>query len=504
MSTVFARLWGDHPRALPTLFLTEMWERFSYYGMRALLVLYLVNALELERANALEIYASYTALVYLAPILGGYLADRWLGIRRAVLIGAIVMALGHFAMAIPALLFPALGLLIAGNGFFKPNMTALVGALYAQGDQRRDSGYTIYYMGINLGAFLAPLVAGTLGEKFGWHYGFSAAGVGMVLGLLVFMQGQRYFGSAGLPPGRSGSGGNSLTRQDWGVILVTALATVLAVALLVALGPLLAPAWQGLAPGLRLLLVLGVIGAYWLGMRRWRTVSAQPQHRLSRGERNRIVAILIMALFVVFFWMGFEQAGGTMNLFADQLTDRVVLGWEIPATYFQAINPLLILLLAPLFAVFWLRLDRSRFALSAPAKQGIGLILLGLGFGVLALAQARAEAVGQVGPQWLLAVYFLHTSGELFLSPIGLSMVSRLAPVHLVSMLMGLWFIAIAVASYLAGTLEALLAGTGLPLYGFLLASSVGAGVFLLLLTPWLKRLMQDSDEALGYGNWGG
>jgi len=480
---------GRHPPGLATIFLTEMWERFSYYGMRALLVLYLVNALDLAREDALQIYATYTALVYLTPVLGGYLADRWLGTRRAVAIGAIVMAMGHFAMAFPALLHLALGLLIAGNGFFKPNMTTLVGALYRDGDPRRDSGFTIYYMGINLGAFLAPLVAGTLGEKLGWHYGFAAAGIGMVAGLLIFLKGQRHFGAAGLPPGRDPLRG--LGAGDWWVIGVSSAATLALVAVLVAALPLLAPAWNGLGPLLQAGIAALIIGLYALAARLWRRWRrSTPPRRLDRIERERVAAIAVMGVFVVFFWMGFEQAGGTMNLFADKRTDRVILGWEMPATYFQAVNPLLILMLAPLFSLLWGRLDRSPYGLSAPAKQGLGMVVLGLGFLVLAIADQHAQAVGRVSPLWLLAVYLLHTTGELLLSPIGLSMVTKLAPARLVSLLMGLWFTAIALANYLAGTLEEALAGSGIPLYWFLVGSSTGAGLLLIALSPLLHRLM--------------
>jgi len=341
--------------------------------------------------------------VYLAPVLGGYLADPGLGLRRAVIIGAIVMALGHFAMAVPSLLNIRLGLLIAGNGFFKGNRTALVGALYPPGDARCDAGYTV----------LAPLVAGTLGETWGWHWGFTAAGVGMVAGLIVFLAGQGRLGRAGLPAGQARLGG-----RDWGLILGFSAVTTAGVAAGVTRWPELTAAWGAL--------------------------------------------------------------GGT---------DRDLFGWEMPATDFQSINPLLILLLAPGFAVLWSRWDHSRFVRSAATKQGLGMIILGLGFAVLAAADARAEAVGPVSPLWLLAVYALHTTGELFLSPIGLSMVSRLAPARIVSLMMGIWFIAFALANDLAGNLKALLAETGLPLYGFLVMSSVGAGVLLILLSPFLRWL---------------
>lgn len=464
-----------HPPGLRTLFLTEMWERFSFYGLRALLVLYLVNQLDYARADALAVYATYTGLIYFTPILGGYFADRWLGARRAVFIGGIVMALGHFAMAFPPLLYPALGLLIVGNGFFKPNISTLVGALYPAGDARRDGGFTIFYMGINLGAFLAPLVCGTLGEKFGWHYGFAAAGFGMVAGLAIFAWGQRRLGHA------------ALSASDWRVVALVTAAAVSLVAVAVTIWPLLRGAWSGLSPfaagTLALALALALLAGPNLVLRR-----STPA--LTRDERGRIAAILIVAVFVICFWMGFEQAGGTMNLFADKLTDRVMFGWEMPASWFQAINPLLIIALAPFFAMLWTRLDQSHRAPSSVVKQALGMIILGLGFVVLAIGQEHADAVGKVSPLWLFAAFAFHTVGELLLSPIGLSMVTKLAPARLVSLLMGIWFAAIATASYLAGILESLLAGSGIPLYWFLVGSSVGAGVLLLLLAPLVHRLM--------------
>ncbi len=472
-----------HPKALPMLFLTEMWERFSYYGMRALLVLYLVNALHYERKDALALYGTYTALVYLTPIVGGYLADRYLGRRKAILIGGLTMALGHFAMAFEPLLYLALGLIIIGNGFFKPNISTLLGSLYQAHDPRRDGGFTIFYMGVNLGAFLAPLVAGTLGEKVGWHYGFAAAGVGMLVGLIQFTLGQKNLGNQGLPPGKS-----RLETIDWIHIGLFAACMIPLVYFFLAAWDTLSPYWRALDGRMQLLLVVAVIGALWFGAsRRGPKEGVEP---LTREEILRIVAIFIMGLFVVFFWMGFEQAGGTMSLFADQQTDRVVFGWEIPASYFQAINPLAIVALGPLLSMMWTRIDSSRFAIPTPAKMGLGMIILGLGFIVLAIAASRAQAVGKVGPEWLVMVFVIHTVGELFLSPIGLSMVTKLAPMRLAAMLMGMWYMANFVANYLAGSLEEMLTTTQIPLYWFLVGSSIGAGIVLLLITPLLKKLM--------------
>jgi len=473
---------SGHPKALPLLFLTEMWERFSFYGMRALLVLYLVNALHYERKDALALYGLYTGLVYLTPIIGGYLADRYLGRRKAILIGGLTMALGHFAMAFEPLLHLALGLLIIGNGFFKPNISTLLGSLYAPNDPRRDGGFTIFYMGVNLGAFLAPLVAGTLGEKVGWHYGFAAAGVGMLAGLLQFTLGQKKLGDAGLPPGKS-----RLDARDWTHIFVIAACMIPLIYLIIGAAGVSAPYWNGLGGIGQLVLVVAVIAVLWFaGSRR----SKGGAESLTKEEWSRIVAIGIMGLFVVFFWMGFEQAGGTMSLFADKQTDRMVFGWEVPASYFQAINPLAIVALGPLVSMMWTRLDSSRFAIPTPAKMGLGMIILGLGFIVLAFADSRAQVVGKVGPEWLVMVFVIHTVGELFLSPVGLSMVTKLAPTRLAAMLMGFWYMANFVANLLAGSLEAMLKSSGIPLYWFLVGSSIGAGAVLLAITPVLKKLM--------------
>jgi POT family proton-dependent oligopeptide transporter len=463
------------PPALAMIFFTEMWERFSYYGMRALLVLYLVNALGYERSNALTLYGIYTGLVYLTPIIGGYLADRYLERRKAVLIGGITMALGHFAMAFPPLLHLALGLLIIGNGFFKPNMSTLLGALYREQDPRRDGGFTIYYMGVNLGAFLSPLIAGTLGEKVGWHWGFASAGVGMCLGLAQFVYGQHKLGNAGLPKGK-----DRLDGRDWLEVLAISLAAIPAVYLAMALWSVVGPLWSVVPTSLSISLPVVLLIGLLFYIRRSCPVE----------EFHGSIAIMIMGLFVVFFWMGFEQAGGTMNLFADKQTDRLFFGWEIPATYFQAINPLTIVALGPVFSALWTRLDQSRYALPTPAKMALGMIILGLGFIVLAIADAQTAGGAKVGPQWLFIVYILHTMGELCLSPIGLSMVTKLAPVRLMALMMGVWYTANATANYLAGILEDLLKGSSFPLYWFLVASSIGAGLLLLLITPWLKKLM--------------
>ncbi len=470
-----------HPKGLKILFFTEMWERFSYYGMRALLVLYLVEGLQVPREQALKIYALYTALVYLTPIAGGYLADRWLGRFRAVLTGGIVMAMGHFTMAFPEYLHLALGLLVIGNGFFKPNISTLVGGLYEHDDPRRDAGFTIFYMGINLGALMSPLVCGTLGEKVGWHYGFAAAGVGMVIGVAVFSFGQRRLLSDLRHQTQA-----FFDHRDWLVVAGASLASLATAAIVVYQWPVAEQFWRGLRHWQRGLLIAVLLAPLFY---RRRNATRAP---LNAQDLRHILAIVILGIFTVVFWMGFEQAGGTMNLFALENTDRNIFGWEIPASNFQSLNPLLILILAVPFSVLFMVTDQTRFALSTPAKMANGLIILGLGFALLAVANERAEVIGRVSPLWLVGVYLLHTIGELFLSPIGLAMVTRLAPLQLASLLMGVWFTGVAIANYLAGTLESILQQYDMPLYWFLVSASFGAGLLLLMLTPALKRLMRE------------
>jgi POT family proton-dependent oligopeptide transporter len=469
------------PRGLAVIFFTEMWERFSYYGMRAILVYYLTQSLKFTRADALAMYGVYTGLVYVTPVFGGWIADKYLGLRRGAVVGAAVMVLGHFAMAVPSLLHAALGLLIVGNGLFKPNTSSMVGELYdGPGDPRRNGGYTIFYMGINLGAVVSPFVCGTLGERYGFHYGFAAAGVGMAIGLATLVAFQRALGGAGLREGQAPVGARDLPPM---------LAWTAGCVALVWLGLLAWPAVGAVLHGLPtaattaigLLMVLGFL--------------AIPIGKTETpAERSRVLALCVLVLFVIFFWMGFEQAGGSMSLFALKQTDRRFGGWEMPASWFQSVNPGEIILFAPLFSILWLRLDRSRFRLSDVAKQGLGMIVLGLGFIVLYLAQRRADAAGPIGPQWLLLVYTLHTLGELMLSPVGLALVSRAAPHRIAGLVMGVWMLSSGVANYYAGTLESLLNGTGIPPYLFLIGSSIGMGVVLLLLTPVLNRMLERRD----------
>ncbi len=474
------------PPGIKVIFFTEMWERFSYYGMRALLVLYLVNALGYSRDNALALYGIYTGLVYLTPLIGGAVADRILGKRRAAIVGGVVMMLGHLAMAFEPLLYYALGLIIVGNGFFKPNTTSMVGELYrGEDDPRRAGGYSIFYMGVNLGAFLAPLVAGTLGEKMGWHWGFGAAAVGMAAGLVQFCWQQPALGRSGLMPHQG-----PVTFQDAPLIAMWSAGCTAFVVGAYQLWKIVGPAFGSLPTLAQVAIAVGGLGGaiWWIIKPDAKDAGHAP---LTGAEWGRVISIVIVMVFVIAFWTGFEQAGGTMALFADQNTQRMVGSFEVPASWFQSINPLVIVALAPVFALLWTRLDQSRYKMGDTLKQALGMVVLGLGFIVMAMAQGIADTGVKVGMHWLAIVFVIHTLGELMLSPVGLSMVSRVAPAKVLSLMMGVWFLSSAAANYLAGVMEQMLHGSGYALYPFLAAFAIGAGVLLAFLSPLLERLMK-------------
>jgi POT family proton-dependent oligopeptide transporter len=485
-----------HPPGLYALFTTEMWERFSYYGMRALLVLYLTKAIGFNRPDALRIYAIYTGLIYLTPLIGGRLADRYLGQRKAIFIGGILMALGQFVLTQRELLNLGLGLLIVGNGFFKPNISTMVGTLYPKGDHRRDGAYTIFYMGINLGAFLAPLVCGWLGERIGWAAGFASAGIGMTLGLLTFVFTQRLLQGTGLPPGREAASDARLGAQDW--IEIAALAAVIlalvygAIQSWTFLGPLWSPAWlssTALAITYRGAILVGILALFLYATAPKTSCGVDASEEpFTAVDWQRIGVIVIISLFSIVFWMGFEQSGGTLNLFADEKMDRTLFGVEIPASYFQAVNPVFIITLAPAFAILWTELARRRFPLPSVTKQGLGLILLGSAFVVMYFADQRART-GRVSPLWLIAVYFIFTVAELFISPIGLSLVNKLAHPRVASLMMASWFLCTAAANYLAGIMEETVHHYGWNLWVFLGIMALVPGLLLLALTPVLVRM---------------
>jgi POT family proton-dependent oligopeptide transporter len=445
-----------HPRGLFLLFTTEMWERMSFYGMRALLVLYLTDATRggfgWEKGDALSLYGWYTGLVYVTPLLGGWLADRVLGQRRAVVIGGVLMMIGHFLMAVPDLppsllfgvpravpLYLALGFIMAGNGLFKPNISVLVGQLYAPGDGRRDSGFTLFYMGINLGALLGALICGTLGERVGWGYGFAAAGVGMALGLGLFLwQAGPLLGGIGL----------RATEADRRQIAAA------------------------------------------------RAAADGEPDGLTGIELQRIAVILILSFFVIFFWAAFEQAGGLMTLYTDEKVERHVGSFLIPTTWFNMVNSGLIILMGPLFSALWTGLARRRLDPPVPLKMALGLVLMSLGFVFMIGASQQADAEGKAALGWVVAAYAFHTMGELCLSPVGLSVVTKLAPARLVSLLMGIWFLSTAIANKLAGVVgsQAESAGEFAVFLGIVIATGA-AGLVLAALSPVLVRMMHGADQ---------
>ncbi|MDG3003693.1 peptide MFS transporter [Paludisphaera mucosa] len=488
----------SHPPGLYALFTTEMWERFSYYGMRALLTLYLMKAIGYQEDGALEIYAIYTGLAYLTPLFGGRIADLYLGQRKAVFVGGILMALGQFTLMRPDLLSLGLGLMILGNGFFKPNISVMVGSLYAPDDLRRDGAYTLFYMGINLGAAISPWVTGYLANQFGWGYGFAAAGVGMILGLFVFLFTQRTLQGVGLPPGREATPRATLTFRDW--IQVTAVAASLAVAVYGAIEVwptirfLWSPSWlpAGFASfAYKAAILVGIVVLFLLATERKADEEMEALHQpFTAADWQRLGVIVVMSLFSVLFWMGFEQSGGTLNIFADQKVDRVVFGREVTTEVFQSINPIFIIVLASAFAALWTSLARRGVRIPSVAKQGVGLMLLGLALVVMYYAEQRAGVVGRVSPLWLVAVYFIFTVAELFVSPIGLSLANKLSHPRIASLMMAFWFLCTAAANYMAGIVKyEIVQPNGYNLWIFLAAMSFFPGLLLLALTPVLVKM---------------
>lgn len=434
------------PKGLYLLFNVEMWERFSFYGMRAILVLFLTShagGWGWSKEDASHLYAWYTGLVYLTPLLGGYLADRVLGTHRAIIIGSFIIAAGHFCLAVPgkATFFVGLALIVLGTGFHKSNISTMVGQLFKQGDRRRDGAFTIFYMGINTGAFLGPLICGALAESgtFGWHWGFAAAGVGMVIGTIVYLvYKRRFLGDIGdVPAARARVGGHAAADEP-----------------------------------------------------------------LTREDKERIAAIAIMAFFNIFFWSAFEQAGSSMTFFARERTDRDVFGlFEMRISWFQSLNPIYIILFAPLFARVWTLLGKRGREPSTPVKFALGQFLVAAGFVVMIFGALGSESGARVSWAYLLFAYMLHTFGELCLSPVGLSMVTKLAPAKFGSLMMGLWFFSWFLADLLAGVLAGMVEkiekghlvnvlGGQADFFLIFVAAPTFAGVLLLILAPTIRRLM--------------
>jgi POT family proton-dependent oligopeptide transporter len=481
------RAFFGHPRGLSTLFFTEMWERFSYYGMRALLILFMTAApatggLGFDTATAGAVYGLYTSMVYIACLPGGWLADRLIGQRNAVLYGGIFIASGHFSMAVPSLTTFYLGLLliVIGTGLLKGNISVLVGQLYRADDNRRDAGFSIYYMGINIGAFIAPLVCGYLGQEVNWHLGFAAAGIGMVLGLVQYVFGARFLGEAGLrpAPAKSAAEAERIGRQAklWSGIGAAALVTF---AILIYTGVLpLTPTQVADAAGYGLLITVVVFFGWLFFAGDW-----------TPAERRRLYAIGVFFLAAALFWSEFEQAGSTLNLFADRSTQTSILGWEFPSSWFQSANALFIIMFAPVFALLWVRLG-SREPIT-PIKFALGLIGVGLGFAILMPPAQAAESGQLVSPWWLIGTYLIHTWAELCLSPVGLSSMTKLAPARAAGLMMGVWFLGSSVGNFIGGRLASFYEAFPLPsLFGAVAAFGIVSGVLMLIFSRTIKAWM--------------
>lgn len=492
------KTWAGHPRGLATLFLTEMWERFSFYGMRAILVLAMVAAVEgdnpglgLSREAATAIYGLYTAAVYLASLPGGWIADRLIGQRNAVFWGGLIIAGGHFAMAVPteATFYIGLTLIALGTGLLKPNVSALVGELYGpDAGARRDAGYSIFYMGINTGAFIGQLICGYLGEKVGWHYGFGAAGIFMLLGVVQYRWYGSYLGEIGLRPVSSGDAAvdGRVRRRGWTAVGVFAGALALVVAAALA-GVVVFDALR-LAQGTGILIV--TIAVAYFGY-------VLLFGGLDAAERRRVGVIAVLFVGAAMFWSGFEQAGSSFNLFAQDYTDRMILGWEMPASWLQAVNPLFIILLAPFFAALWINLGRRNLNPSTPVKFSLGLIQMGIGFVVLYFASLHVVQGDKVAPAWLILTYLFHTTGELCLSPVGLAAVNKLSPKRYQGQMFGIWFTASALGHLIAGLLAGHLSDdtniAEMPdRFLFVFMTTAGAGLILLVFTRPIRRWMGD------------
>ena len=479
---------AGHPKGLYVLFLAEMWERFSYYGMRALLIFYLVQHWLFSDSEASVIYGAYTALVYITPVIGGYLADKYLGQRKAVLFGAILLTFGHFFMAFEGdgsqadpvinVFWLALALIIVGSGFLKANISVIVGQLYPRTDVRRDAGYTIFYMGINVGAATASIICGYLGQTYGWQYGFGLAGIGMLVGLIFFVLGKPLLRGRGeaKDPVRLRSNVGGLKLEWW--MYVAGLGMV-------------ALCWLAIQYQDLVGVVLGVFGGGLVLYVLYTAVAKLPS-----DERDRIFAAMFLILTSIVFWALFEQAGSSLNLFTDRHVDRQ----GVEASMFQSINAIYIILLAPVFAGLWQWLGRRGKEPSTPLKFGLGVVQVGLGFLVLVWG---AEAVGINVPTpviFIFLIYLLHTTGELCLSPVGLSAMNRLAPAHMASLIMGTWFFASATGNFAAGLIAAATGAEGvgeeagkavvLDVYSTVGWTAVAIGVGVMVVSPLVKKLM--------------
>lgn len=495
-----------HPKGLFILFFTEMWERFSFYGMKALLIFYLTKYHLFSDDAGYLIIGSYAALGYAAPVLGGYLADKYLGFRKAIIFGGILLVLGHIGMAFEGnaatqsvtgeiardefalqVFYFSLAFIIVGVGYLKANISSLVGELYTQGDNRRDSGFTIFYMGINLGSFLASILCVWLGETYGWGYGFGAAGVGMILGLITFVAGTKFFNGKG-----ESSDVVALNKKQFGIkteyliYILSVFSTILV--------------WQMVQRHkvveniLLISLSISLIFILYFGFK-----------KVDKIARERLFSLTVLIVFSTVFWALFEQAYTSLNLFADRVLDTTFLGVQWKAGQFLSLNSLFIISLAPLFAWLWIKMGKNNP--NTAIKFSLSLILVGLGFGSLMLG-SNISGTGQVAAIWLVLLYLLHTMGELCLSPVGLSAVTKLSPAKIVGFMMGVWFLATASSEYIAVLLAKLssvdkdadfmtIKTAYYDLFELLFYIGVGTGVLLLVLSPLIKKYMHGVDKEL-------
>ena len=480
-----------HPVGLGNLFFTEMFERFSYYGMRALLVLFMTastvdGGLGYDVAKSSLIYGLYTSLVYLVNLPGGWIADRLLGQRRSVLVGGIIISLGHFTMAVPGTTFfyIGLGLIIIGTGLLKPNISVMVGQLYTEHDVRRDAGFTIFYMGINIGAFAAPLVCGYLGENIDWHLGFAAAGVGMVIGMILYVLMGKNLGEIGhLAPDAEAEKPESSRLFGIGIAATLGLFALIYALSAVGLYELNETTITRIYSVILIAIVVGLFG--WLFTRSYWTDL----------ERKRLYLIGMLFFGASMFFLAFEQAGSSLNIFANESTERGFLGLEIPASFFQSINALFIFTIAPFVAMIWTMLGRRNQDPSSPVKFGIGLVLVGLGFVVMIGASAASASGALVSPMWLVLTYLLHTLGELTLSPVGLSAMTKLAPARVSSLMMGVWFLGASVGNFMAGIVSSFSASLeGPSFFGFIAAISILSGLIFFFAAGPFKKMMARAE----------
>jgi POT family proton-dependent oligopeptide transporter len=478
-----------HPRGLATLFFTEMWERFSYYGMRAILIYYMTDkivkgGLGFDDDKAGAVYGLYTAMVYLLCLGGGWVADRIVGQRRAVLVGGIFIAAGEFCLMGPGqgAFYLALVLLMLGTGLLKGNVSTIVGQLYRPEDPRRDSGFSIFYMGINIGSLISPIFCGWVGERVSWRLGFGLAGLGMLAGLIQYLLGSKYLGDAGLDPASTGDRAadarqrrNAIWAVGGGLAVLAALGALGATGVIAFTATLVSNSlgW--------VLLAISVVVFTWLIFSKTWTAE----------ERKRSAAILVLFVASAIFWASFEQAGSSLSLFAERSTNRHVFGFEFPASWFQFVQPIFVVLLAPAFAWLWLELNRRRREPSSPAKFSMGLLFGGLALAILLPASVMASHGALVSSWWLTGTYLLQTLGELCLSPVGLSAMTKLAPARAAGFMMGIWFLSISIGNWMAGKAASLYSSIPLPtLFGIVAGCTIVSALVLVLMIRPTVRLM--------------